>query len=80
MQPYYTILHNCYITLTMLSAVVSRHIKKAFITLCSDTLESPKFQEIKDLATIDALRDIKLSLLCLFGTSFEYMRARTRLL
>ena len=64
----------------MLSAGVYRHIKKAFIALCSDTLESPKFQEIKDLATIDALRDIKLSLLCPFGTSFEYMRTRKRVL
>ena len=44
---------------------LSRHIKKAFITLCSDSLESRKFQYIQDLATIDVLRDIELSLLCL---------------
>ena len=36
----------------------SRHIKKAFIALCSDTSKLRNFQVSSDLATIDVLRDI----------------------
>ena len=61
-----------------LSVGVCRHIKKAFITLCSDLLESRKFQEIQDLATIDALRDIEYPSCAYYGTSFAYMHIRTR--
>ena len=53
-------------------------LKKAFITLCSDLLESRKFQEIQDLATIDALRDIEYPSCAYYGTSFAYMHVRTR--
>ena len=58
----------------------SRHIKKAFITLCSDTSKLRNFQVSSDLATIDVLRDIRLSLLCLFWYAFcvyAYAHART---
>ena len=56
-----------------------RHIKKAFIALCSDTLKSRKFQYIQDLATIDVLRDIDYpSCAYFFGTSFAYIRMRMR--
>ena len=36
----------------------SRHIKKAFITLCSDVQKCRSFNHVQDLATIDVLRDI----------------------
>ena len=55
-----------------------RHIKKAFIALCSDGLECRKFQYIQSLATIDALRDIKCPSCANFGTSFAHIPMRTR--
>ena len=58
----------------------SRHIKKAFITLCSDELKSRKFLEFQDLATIDVLRDIDCPSCLYFGTSFaQYVCAYTHL-
>ena len=55
-----------------------RHIKKAFIALCSDELKSRKFLEFQDLATIDALRDIDCPSCAYFGTSFAHIRMRMR--
>ena len=57
---------------------LSRHIKKAFIALCSGWQKSRKFLPDKNLATIDVLRDIDYPSCAYFGTPFAYMHMRTR--
>ena len=56
----------------------SRHIKRRLLALCSDSMKSRKFLPDKNLATIDVLRDIDYPSCAYFGTSFAYMRMRTR--
>jgi hypothetical protein len=63
------------------SAGVADILKRRLLTLCSDLLESRKFQEIQDLATIDVLRDIDYpSCACFWYAICVYMYAHTRTL
>ena len=56
-------------------------LKRRLLALCSDTSKLRNFQVSSDLATIDVLRDIRLSLLCLFWYAFcVYAYAHTRTL
>ena len=63
------------------SAGVADIFKRRLLTLCSDLLESRKFQEIQDLATVDVLRDIDdPSCACFWYVICVYMYAHTRTL
>ena len=54
-------------------------LKRRLLALCSDGSKCRKFRKKnQDLATIDVLRDIDCPSCAYFGTSFAYMRMRTR--
>ena len=62
------------------SAGVADIFKRRLLTLCSDVVKSRKFQKYSGLSNDRCPTGYRLSLLCLFGTSFAFICAHTRTL
>ena len=55
-------------------------LKRRLLALCSDALKCRKFQTDRNIATVDALRDIDYPSCANFGTSVAYIHMRMRVL